>query len=403
VASFDGLRRGDLVAAAMPPGGGWIDLLRRAWAAGSAVLPVDHRLPRPEVDALLSVARPTARTDGKDVERDPGGVPADDGVALVVATSGSAGRPKLAELTHDALAASLSASAERLGATGEDAWLCCLPVAHMGGMLVLLRAAIQGAPVAVHGFFDVDAFQREATARFTSLVPTQVARLLDAGADLSRYRAILVGGSGLPRELEDRARATGAATVATYGLTETSGGCVYDGVALDGVELRIGAGDEILLRGPVLMRAYRNDSRATEEAVDGDGWLRTRDAGEVVDGRLRVLGRLDDLIVTGGEKVWPEEVEAVLRAHPDVADVAVVGRPDPEWGARVTAFVVPAAPAAAALPETLRRFVAERLARHKVPRDVEVVASLPRSPVGKVLRTRLRGGDPRNPREIVVT
>ncbi len=393
--TIDGLRRGDLVAVSMAPGPEWIDVLRRAWSTGAAVLPMDHRLPEPEARTLLEIARPTARLDAKALWREADGVPVDPDVALVMATSGSAGRPKLAELTHQALAASIAASARRLDATAADAWVCCLPVAHMGGMLVLLRAVLQDAPVAVHPAFDVEAFEREASARFASLVPTQVVRLLDAGADLARLRAMVVGGSGLPAGLAGRVRGVGATMVATYGLTETCGGCVYDGVPLDGVELRIGEEDEILVRGPVLLRGYRGDRSATAATIGPDGWLRTRDAGRLVRGRLKVLGRLDDVILTGGEKVWPGEVEATLREHPRVAEAAVVGRPDHAWGERVVAFVVPAQGSAPPLARALRVWTADRLARHKVPSEVRVVSSLPRSALGKVLRSRLRSADPK--------
>jgi len=177
--------------------------------------------------------------------------------------------------------------------------------------------------------------------------------------------------------------------VATYGLTETCGGCVYDGLPLDGVEVRIGEGGQILLRGPVVFRRYRLDPNATEAAFDPEGWLRTRDAGEIVDGRLRVLGRLDDAILTAGEVGFPQEVEDALRSHSGVADAAVIGTADPEWGQRVVAFVVPTDPAEPPEAAALRAHVASRLARHKVPREIRSVGALPRSSLGKVRRGRL--------------
>ena len=404
-----GLRRGDLLAVALPPGPRWFDVLGDAWDAGAAVFPLDHRLPGPETAALLAGARPTAVFDGEDLARPIGGVPAaaaggaggeDDGIALVMASSGSAGAPRLAELTHAAVQASVAASAARLGATPDDPWLCTLPVAHMGGMLVLLRAVLQGASVAVHPGFEVEGFERDTGARFTSLVPTQLGRLLDAGADLARFRAIVVGGSRLPPDLAARAAAAGATIVATYGMTESSGGCVYDGVPLDGVEVRVAPDGEVLLRGSVVMRGYRLDATGTAQAFDHPGrWLRTRDAGEVIDGRLRILGRMDGLIVTGGEQVWPEEVETVLLGHAGIAEAAVAGREDPRWGERVVAFVVPADPARPPDVDAVRAHVGERLARHKVPKDLEIVAALPRSSLGKLRRGRLGSAERGRPVE----
>jgi O-succinylbenzoic acid--CoA ligase len=161
---------------------------------------------------------------------------------------------------------------------------------------------------------------------------------------------------------------------------------VYDGRALDGVGVRIAEDSEIQLSGPTLMRGYHLSS---SQPFTGDGWLRTRDAGVVSDGVLQVLGRLDDVIVTGGEKVWPQEVEAVLREHPSVADVAVAGTPDPEWGARVTAYVVPRDPAAPPSLEALRAFCAERIAKFKAPRALEITEALPRTASGKIKRDAL--------------
>ena len=177
-----------------------------------------------------------------------------------------------------------------------------------------------------------------------------------------------------------------APLVTTYGMTESCGGVVYDGRALDGVGVRIGDEEEVQLSGPTLMRGYRLSS---SQPFTADGWLRTKDAGVLAGGVLKILGRLDDVIITGGEKVWPQEVEAVLRAHPAVADVAVVGRPDPEWGSAVTALVVPSDPAEPPSLDALRAFAGERLAKFKAPRALEVVESIPRTGSGKIARRAL--------------
>jgi O-succinylbenzoic acid--CoA ligase len=256
-------------------------------------------------------------------------------------------------------------------------------------MLVLLRGVLGGAEVAVHPGFDVEDFRAERRARFTSLVPAMLARLLDAGADLAGFRAILIGGSAFDPALAERARRAGVRVVSTYGLTESCGGCVYDGEPLEGMEVAAPDG-RIALRGPMLLRAYRGDAEATRRAIGAGGWFRTQDAGRVVDGRLEVFGRLDGAIVTGGEKVWPERVEAALRSHPSVADAAVVGRPDPVWGERVVAFVQPAPDAPPPRPAALREHVAAALPRYAAPKEVVIVAELPRTPLGKVRRSILR-------------
>ena len=394
-----GLRESDLAAVGVPPGPAWIDVVAEAWEAGAAILPLDHRLPRHEVERMVSAARPTIVLDRSGITRLRSGLPVNREVGLVVATSGTAGRPKLAELTRGALLAAVEASAARLVASAADRWLCCLPLAHMGGMLLLLRSLLLDAPVTVHPGFDPSAFERgrSAGATFTSVVPAMLARLLDAGVDLGGFRAILVGGASLPEELAARAGQAGASIIRTYGLTESCGGVVYEGIPLGGVEVRIAGGagprdgdvEEVLLRGSMVFRGYRLDPEATEGAYVTGGWLRTGDAGALVDGRLQISGRLDDLIVTGGEKVWPEEVEALLRRDPAVLEVAVAGRVDPVWGARVIAYVVPTDPSSPPSLGRLRSLVEERLAPHKAPRELVLVDALPMTSTEKVRRRAL--------------
>jgi O-succinylbenzoic acid--CoA ligase len=388
------LVEGDLVAVTLPPGPGWLDLVRDVWAVGAAVLPVDPRLQRAEAMALLELARPTVvlsssgeQRIGKRLED---GVPVDPGVVLVVYTSGTAGMPKLVQFERRAIDAAVAASALALEATPNDRWICCLPLAHVGGMLVLMRGILLAAPVSVHPAFEPDLIRGEPGASFISVVPTMLGRLLDAGVDLGRFRAILVGGARLTSPLRDRAERAGAHVIETYGLTESCGGVVYDGKPLPGVEMRINREGGIELRGPMLMRGYRFDAPATASAFTEDGWLRPGDAGEVdAEGRLHVVGRVDDLINTGGEKVWPHEVEAVLREHPKVGQAGVGGRLDPEWGQRVVAFVVPTDPADPPSLEELRRFAATRIARHKAPRELVLVDELPRTFSGKLRRVAL--------------
>lgn len=381
------LRKSDLLAVRLDPGPKWPELIREAWDSEAAVLAVDPRLTEPEVTKLMEAARPTVLIEGSEPPvRMAHGVPIDPEVALVVATSGSGGAPRLAELSHGAVRAAVEAASARLQSTSEDPWLCCLPIAHIGGMLVILRGLITGAPVIVQPGFDTERFESEREARFTSLVPTMLLRLLKQGADLARFRSILVGGAALSDSLAGRARSAGARVVSSYGLTESCGGVVYDGLALPGIEVRIGDEDEIQLRGPAVMHGYRLDAEATEAALTGDGWLKTRDAGSLVDGHLRVLGRIDEVIVTGGEKVWPDEVEGVIREHEAVREVLVCGKPDPEWGERVVAYVVPSQMGSLPTLDALRGFVTERLASFKAPREMVLVESLPRTSSGKLLR-----------------
>ncbi len=339
----------------------FVDRLRSAWDAGDAVLPVDQRLPRAARDRLLADLRPG---DGVDT-----------GDALVVATSGTTGRPKGVVLTHAAVAASARATSARLGVDpAKDTWLCCLPVAHIGGLSVVTRALLTGTCLAMGD-------SGCAGATLVSLVATQLRRV-----DPRRWRTIVLGGSAPPGDVPVN-------VVTTYGLTESGGGCVYDGVALDGVEVRIDPDGVIALRASMLLRAYRTFD-GEEDPKDADGWFRTGDAGELSgDGRLRVLGRVDDVIVTGGEKVWPDAVEAVLREVAGVAEVAVVGYPDDEWGQRVVAVIVPEAPAQAAGPPvlaTLRGAVRHVLPPWCAPKEMVVVTALPRTPLGKVRRAEVR-------------
>ncbi len=219
-------------------------------------------------------------------------------------------------------------------------------------------------------------------------------RLLAAGDEAARFRRVLLGGGPVPADLVAEAARRGVGLVRTYGLTETFGGMVHDGHPLDGAEVRVGDPEgEVLVRGPMLFRRYRGDPDRTAAALGG-GWLRTGDLGRLdPGGRLVVLGRSDDLVISGGVNVHPDEVEAVLATHPGVAEAAVAGRPDPEWGQRVAAFVVPRDPAHPPTLAELRAFARERLAPAKAPRELVLVAALPRSPSGKLLRRLLPDGE----------
>jgi o-succinylbenzoate---CoA ligase len=364
----------------------------RAWEAGEAVLPLDVAAPAAELRRTLAALRPTHLLDRDGRAALAGGEPVEEGVAAVVVTSGTSGTAKGVELTAAGIHASATAVSAAIGAADGDRWLACVPLHSVAGLAIVARAWHAGVPVEVHERFDpagVDRAARDGTATLVSLVPTMLARLLDAGADLGRFRRILLGGAPPPAALLARAADRGAAVVATYGLTETFGGVVHDGHPLPGVEIAIAAGGEITVRGPMVMRRYRRDPAATRRALRG-GLLHTGDLGRLgAGGRLEVLGRRDDLVITGGVNVHPSEVEAVLARHPAVAEVAVAGLPDPEWGQRLVAYVVARDPRRPPSLEELRAHASGRLAAAKAPRLLVVVDELPRSPSGKVLRREL--------------
>ncbi|TKJ16522.1 o-succinylbenzoate--CoA ligase [Blastococcus sp. CCUG 61487] len=333
-----------------------------------AVLPAG---PAAAVDAARAVLRPDE--------------PLEDGADLVVVTSGSTGSGRGVLLSADAIRASATATLARLG--GPGSWLLALPVSAIAGLQVLARSELAGraAVVLAKGEPLAAAVARlpAGERRYTSMVPTQLRRFLDAEPDALRsFDAILVGGAATDPAVLDRARGSGVRVVTTYGMTETAGGCVYDGVPLDGVRARVTDGGDIELGGPVLASGYRLDPEGTAAAFAG-GWFRTRDAGRIeADGRLSVLGRLDDVVISGGVNVAPAAVEAVLREHPDVADAVVLGRPDPEWGQRVVAAVVPTA-GRVPQPTELRRWVGERLGPPSAPRQVHLLDAVPTLHTGK--------------------
>jgi O-succinylbenzoic acid--CoA ligase len=365
-----------------------VGAIRRAWDDGDAVCCLDPRWPAPVRAAVLATLAPAAVLDADGEHRLTGAVPVSDGDAVVVTTSGTTGDPRGVVLTHDAVRASALATTGRLGLDADhDRWLACLPLAHIGGLAVVLRALVTGVSVEVHDGFDAgavaDAAARGATA--VSLVATALARI-----DPAAFRTILLGGAAPPDT------ALPPNVVVTYGMTESGSGCVYDGVPLDGIDVRVDADGAISLRGPVLLRAYRTAATGPEgvDPRDPDGWFATGDLGAWQPGpdgtdRLVVHGRAGDVIVTGGEKVWPEPVEAVLRRQFAVLDAAVFGVPDPTWGQRVVAAVVCDGPVAPALGE-LRDHVRAHLPPWCAPRELVMVVQIPRTPSGKIRRAAMR-------------
>ncbi len=398
---------------------------------GPAILPLDPDLPEPALARILGsfspaalhtmtgtrsldlpAARPAAAANvrhdgGRDSVRD--GVR--DGTAVVIATSGSTGEPKAVELSAAALTASAAASLRRIGAGPGERWLCCLPTFHIAGIGVLVRSLIAGLEPVI-----APAARPEIVAgsgcTHVSLVPTQLRRLLDAGAGPGSVRTVLLGGAAPGDALLAEARNAGWRVVTTYGMSETCGGCVYDGVPLDDVSVRLGPQIErpgaeparpgadtlrpggepgqIQISGPVLFSGYLGQPGLTASALRG-GWFRTADLGSWrADGTLVVRGRADDMINTGGKKVVPGEVEAALGTCEGVVDVVVIGMPDAEWGEAVTAFVVAADPADPPQLEDLRTRVRQAVSAYAAPKRVVVVPEFPLLPSGKPDRMALR-------------
>lgn len=313
-------------------------------------------------------------------------------LALVLTTSGSStGRGRPVGLSAAALRASASATAERLAGPGQ--WLLTLPAEHVAGVQVLARSVLAGTtPVSVPpGSFRPEALaatiaqMRTDVPRYVSLVPTQLVRVLRSERALEALRscaAVLVGGAATSTAVLARARAAGLRVVTTYGMTETCGGCVYDGVPLPGAQVRLGRADRVLLAGPMLAVGYLDEGPQPFVEIDGTRWLTTGDAGVLADGVLTVVGRIDDVILTGGVNVHPAVVEAALAGAAEVAEVCVVGVPDQEWGELVTAVVVPAPGATVSLRELRDRAGGGP----RAPRALLEVTELPVRGPGKIDR-----------------
>ncbi|WP_337191662.1 AMP-binding protein [Nocardioides flavescens] len=313
-----------------------------------------------------------------------------DDEPLLVETSGSTGRPKRVVLSRRAVHASVAATARRLG--GEGRWLLALPAAYVAGAQVVCRSVLAGAePVVLEGTPFAEAAAR---CDYVSLVPTQLLRMLEGRADdldaLRGMRTVLLGGGPVDPALRARAAELGVRVVATYGSAETAGGCVYDGVPLDGVAVATERDGRLRVSGPTLFDGYDGDPELTARVLV-DGWFRTEDAARIdEDGRLQLLGRLDDVVVTGGVNVPAPAVARRLREHPAVREAEVLGVPDEEWGNRLVAFVV-VDPAGYDLPlDEVRAWVAEAHPRSWAPRELVRLDAVPLLANGKTDRMALR-------------
>jgi O-succinylbenzoic acid--CoA ligase len=438
-----GLSRGDRVAVLMEASSRLVELAHAMQRCGATLVPLNTRLSPAEIAVLVADAEPRLllydRERAADLEetracvRSLQVVEATDeidavppilapaprqldhaAVLTILYTSGTTGRPRGVMLTNGNHFASAAASRANLGALPEDRWLVVLPLYHVGGLSIVFRSVLDGAAILLQPRFDpvhAAAALREDGVTLLSLVPTMLLRLLEHAGDRAfppSLRCVLVGGGPARPALLARARAVGMPVAPTYGLTEAASqvatAAVSDtvdrpegvGRALPGTRLRISESDangcgEILVQGPTVMAGYFRQPDATRKALGG-GWLHTGDVGRLdAGGFLYVLDRRTDLIVSGGENVYPAEVETVLLAHPEVLEAAVYALPDPEWGQRVAAAVIPRAECTANV-ENIRAWCKERLAGYKVPRVIEHVTALPRTASGKVRRHLLAAG-----------
>jgi O-succinylbenzoic acid--CoA ligase len=446
-----GVRDGDLVATLLPNSLAFVELVHALPLCGATLLPLNVRLTPRELAFQLEDARPallihagaslgeaareaagrtiarvaTERCDAPFLDdvvpmflndaalRDAIDLEA---VCAVLYTSGTTGAPKGAELRHANLLWSALGSALHLGALPGERWLACLPLFHVGGLSILARSVLTGSEVVLHETFAPDAVAHALAherVALVSLVAVMLERLLDLWGERPApptLRCVLLGGGPAKRVLLERARALGFPIVTTYGLTEAASqvatlplheiGRRDDAVGkpLLGTEIRIadesgatlapGEPGEILVRGPTLMRGYLRRPEETARALR-DGWLHTGDVGTLdADGFLRVLDRRADLIVSGGENIYPAEVEAILVSHPGVAEAAVIGVADASFGQRVAAYIVARDDVPASDTE-LERYCRANLAGYKIPRAFHRVAELPRNASGKILRRAL--------------
>jgi o-succinylbenzoate---CoA ligase len=394
-----GVRRDAVAALTMHPRREEVVLLHALMKLGAVALPLSPRLTVAERAAVLAAERPAVDlNDAAELTQTEADLPLlgehdMDDLQCRILTSGTSGEPRPFGLTYGNFLFSAMGSAFNIGVDPTDRWLCCLPLSHVAGLSIILRSVIYGTTAVL-----LDGFETKQVAStlvsgdisLLSLVSTQLIRLLEADADLSAPRAILVGGGPVPPDVLREALGRGATVVQTYGMTETCSQVTT--LAPEDAERRLGSAGRPLLTTHIRIEAGEilvQGPTVAPGCYEADGWLHTGDLGHIdEEGFLYVSGRSGEVIVTGGENVMPAEVEAVLVSHPGVADAAVLGRPDPEWQEAVCALVV-VGEGAGVTEEELRTHCQASLASHKVPKRVDFVESLPRTPSGKLLRGQL--------------
>lgn len=358
-----------LIALDMPASSQFANHVRMAWEAGDAVFPIDQRLPQTAKVSLIAQFKPSLVIDefGNTVTLS-NSEPVSNNDALIIATSGSTGTPKGVVHTHDSIRALLNMSQARLNTSSSTHWLMCLPVSHVAGFSVLARSIIFGNPISILPKFDeTDVLAAvDAGATHVSLVPTTLGRI-----DPAIFELILLGGAAAPADLPSN-------VITTYGMTETFGGIAYNGQQLDGVDIRISA-EQIEVRTPSLFRSYR----CSEAPTTTDGWYRTGDSGQLTQSVLQVFGRTDDMIITGGENVWPHPVEKIISTIPGVDQVVVSGVHDEQWGQRVVAWIVSSGANAPKLEE-VRQHVKQQLPSFCAPSELRIVQEIPTTSLGKI-------------------
>ena len=408
-----GVRAGDRVATLLPNNLASSILPHATLRLGAILAPLNTRLTRAEIEWQVENLAPPTIIDSEEKLNGPdsGDIELrlsypENAVAAIIYTSGTTGNPKGAMLTVGNFWWSAVGSALNLGTLPEDRWLACLPLFHVGGLSIITRSAIYGIQAIVHESFDEhrvnDAIDSDG-ASIVSVVAVMLERMLDARGSVpypSSLRCVLLGGGPASTSLLERAASLNVPVVQTYGLTETCSQLATvspvdaarkpgsAGKPLYPNEIRISDDDEIVVRGPVVMQGYYENPAATSAAIV-DGWLHTGDAGRIdEEGFLYVLDRRDDLIVTGGENVYPAEVESALSSHPAIEEAAVIGIPDQSWGQRVIAIVRSNSAVSAS---DLIAHCESRLARYKIPRELRFSEKpLPRTAAGKLKRAALR-------------
>ncbi len=409
------LRPGQRLAVRGLPSPDLAALIQGAWAAGVCLVPISHRLPaeaaaqlarRAKADLVLFDGVPSFPADADPRTADPGTDSHDpQTLGLLLFTSGTTGEPKAVRLSRRALRASAAAACLRLELTRDDHWCACLPLDHIGGIATLLRAHLTGFTVHLHARFDTTAVGADLLGAGdvritgTSLVPTMLQRLMVADVPWpAAMRVLLIGGGPLDLRLAQRSLELGVAPCQTYGLSECASqvctlapdeapaGLGTAGTPVAGMEVSLSLAGAIRVRGSSLMDGYE-DFGDGAHPFDADGWFTTGDLGAFdAAGRLSVLGRTDEVIITGGEKVSPFVVEALLEQHPQIAEAGVHGEPDPEWGQRVCVVLVARGQP---LNDDELRDVFSRLADFQRPKRWRWVAALPRTALGKLQRQRL--------------
>ncbi len=359
----------NLVALEMPIGESLVDSIKTCADNHEAFTIIDPSLSGTRRSELLDILRPTHLIDASGRRQTLSGDPVEDGDGTVVLTSGSAGRPKAAVLTWQSLHASASLTTQALTRDGEQRWLAVIPPTHIGGLAVLLRSVLANVSL----LFDANIETGPALgATHVSVVRTQLVRY-----DTSNYQCVLLGGGPPPPIVPDN-------VTTTWGMTETGSGVLYNQLPLPGVEHAIVDG-ELLIKSPTLFRTYRDRPRPEVSANGSDGWFPTGDGATLIDGHLQIQGRLAYVITSGGEKIWPEDLEALFRDVEGVTDLAVVGRDDPEWGQRVTVLAVSNRDERDLL-DSCRALARERFGPWAQPKSIELVSSIPRTSNGKIAR-----------------